>query len=74
MQVPDFLNARIAGEPAVDVIGDEKWFREEFTPTVANRGEELVQCKLPTHAERQICSLDIASITKAICILLQVAP
>jgi hypothetical protein len=39
VQVPDFLNARIAGVPAVDVIGDEGWFREEFTPTVANRGE-----------------------------------
>lgn len=38
MQVPDFVNARIAGEAALEVIGDEQWFREEFTPTVANRG------------------------------------
>jgi hypothetical protein len=37
-QVPDFLNARIAGEPAVDVIQDGRWFREDFTSTVANRG------------------------------------
>lgn len=40
-QVPDFLNARIAGEPAMDVIGDDTWFREDFTPTVANRGEQV---------------------------------
>ncbi len=44
-QVPDFLNARVAGEPAVDAIGDETWFRENFTPTVANRGEQ-VQCTM----------------------------
>ncbi len=39
--MPDFLNARIAGEPAMDVIGDDTWFREDFTPTVANRGEQV---------------------------------
>jgi malate dehydrogenase (NADP+) len=33
--VPDFVNARIGGRPAIDVIGDMKWFREEFTPTGA---------------------------------------
>ncbi|CAL8462477.1 g2010 [Coccomyxa elongata] len=41
--VPDFLNARIAGEPAMDVIGDDTWFREDFTPTVANRGGAITQ-------------------------------
>lgn len=33
-QVPDFVNARIGGLPAPDVIRDMKWFREEFTPKV----------------------------------------
>lgn len=38
-QVPDFLNACIAGEPATDVVKDEHWFQHDFTPTVAGRGE-----------------------------------
>lgn len=35
LQVPDFVNARIGGLPAYDVIRDIKWFREQFTPTVS---------------------------------------
>eukprot|EP01024_Parvocaulis_polyphysoides_P067121 TRINITY_DN7964_c0_g3_i1.p1 TRINITY_DN7964_c0_g3~~TRINITY_DN7964_c0_g3_i1.p1 ORF type:complete len:425 (-),score=79.60 TRINITY_DN7964_c0_g3_i1:769-2043(-) len=42
-QVPDFVNARIAGERAVDIIRDEKWFKEEFTPKVATRGGALIK-------------------------------
>src|SRR5690348_17386417 len=29
-QYPDFYNARIDGRPANDVIGDDKWLKEEF--------------------------------------------
>ena len=42
-QVPDFVNARIGGRPAIDVIGDMQWFREDFTPTVAQRGGALIK-------------------------------
>ncbi|WIA28674.1 hypothetical protein OEZ86_011210 [Tetradesmus obliquus] len=42
-QVPDFINARIGGRPAIDVVQDMKWFKEEFTPTVANRGGALIK-------------------------------
>ncbi|KAG2431537.1 hypothetical protein HXX76_009551 [Chlamydomonas incerta] len=42
-QVPDFVNARIGGLPATDVIRDMKWFREEFTPKVALRGGALIK-------------------------------
>ncbi|KAG2489119.1 hypothetical protein HYH03_012345 [Edaphochlamys debaryana] len=42
-QVPDFINARIGGVPATDLIGDMKWFREEFTPKVALRGGALIK-------------------------------
>lgn len=42
-QVPDFINARIGGIPAPDVIRDMKWFREEFTPKVALRGGALIK-------------------------------
>jgi malate dehydrogenase (NADP+) len=43
LQVPDFINARIGGRPAIDVIQDMKWFKEEFTPTVAGRGGALIK-------------------------------
>jgi len=33
-QYPDFYNARIEGHPANEVIGDEKWLKEEFIATV----------------------------------------
>lgn len=42
-QVPDFINARISGRPAIDVIQDMKWFKEDFTPTVATRGGALIK-------------------------------
>jgi malate dehydrogenase (NADP+) len=32
--VPDFVNAKINGKPVTDVIKDQKWLEEEFTPTV----------------------------------------
>ncbi|EIE24000.1 malate dehydrogenase [Coccomyxa subellipsoidea C-169] len=58
-QVPDFLNARIAGEPAVDVIGVERWFREEFTPTVANRGGAIIErCSRSTAASTAVSIAD----------------
>lgn len=43
LQVPDFVNARIDQKPAIDVIGDMNWFREEFTPKVATRGGALIK-------------------------------
>jgi len=42
-QVPDFLNARIGGEPARDVIGDDEWLQTTFTNTVATRGGALIK-------------------------------
>lgn len=41
--MPDFLNAKIGGLPAVNVIRDTEWFRNEFTPTVATRGGALIK-------------------------------
>lgn len=37
-QVPDFVNARIEQRPATEVIADDAWFKDEFTPIVATRG------------------------------------
>lgn len=42
-QVPDWVNAQIAGSPASDIIKDDAWFKEEFTPKVATRGARVIE-------------------------------
>ncbi|PIA37139.1 hypothetical protein AQUCO_03000008v1 [Aquilegia coerulea] len=42
-QVPDFLNARISGFPAKDVIKDTKWLENDFTEIVQKRGGVLIK-------------------------------
>lgn len=42
-QVPDFLNAKIGGLPAMNQIRDLEWFKNDFTPTVATRGGALIK-------------------------------
>src|SRR6266487_6984751 len=37
-QYPDFYNAKIDNRPANEVIGDEKWLKEEFIAIVQQRG------------------------------------
>jgi malate dehydrogenase len=44
-QYPDFYNARIDGRPAKDVIGDEKWLKEEFIKTVQQRGAAVIKAR-----------------------------
>ena len=44
-QYPDFYNARIDGRPANDVIGDEKWLKEEFIRTVQQRGAAVIKAR-----------------------------
>src|SRR5207249_3538018 len=41
-QYPDFYNARIDGRPANEVIGNEKWLKEEFITTVQQRGAAVI--------------------------------
>jgi lactate/malate dehydrogenase, alpha/beta C-terminal domain len=43
LQVPDWVNARINGRHASEVINDREWFENEFTPTVATRGGTLIK-------------------------------
>lgn len=43
VQVPDWVNARINGKPAEDVIDDQPWFEDDFTPKVATRGGALIK-------------------------------
>ncbi|OVA17949.1 Lactate/malate dehydrogenase [Macleaya cordata] len=42
-QVPDFLNAKIGGLPAKDVIKDNHWLENEFTEKVQKRGGALIK-------------------------------
>lgn len=44
-QYPDFYNAKINGQPAADVIGDEAWLQGEFIETVQKRGAAIIQAR-----------------------------
>jgi malate dehydrogenase len=44
-QYPDFHNARIDNRPANEVIGDEKWLKEEFIATVQQRGAAVIKAR-----------------------------
>jgi malate dehydrogenase (NADP+) len=41
--VPDWVNARIKGKAASEVIDDNSWFENDFTPKVATRGGALIK-------------------------------
>jgi malate dehydrogenase len=44
-QYPDFYNAKIDGRAANEVIGDEKWLKEEFIATVQQRGAAIIKAR-----------------------------
>lgn len=44
-QYPDFANARIDGQSAAQVIGDENYLRNEFIPTVQKRGAAIIAAR-----------------------------
>ena len=44
-QVPDFVNAKVGGKSAVEVINDEAWFTETFIPTVQKRGAQVISAR-----------------------------
>jgi malate dehydrogenase len=44
-QVPDFVNAKIQGKPALDMIKDRKWCEEEFVPLVQKRGATVIAAR-----------------------------
>ncbi len=44
-QYPDFYNARIDNRPANEVIGDDKWLKEEFIATVQQRGAAVIKAR-----------------------------
>jgi len=42
---PDFYNAKIARQNAVEAIGDEAWLKETFVPTVGKRGAAIIAAR-----------------------------
>ena len=44
-QVPDYLNTKIGGKPAAEVIGDMDWLRGDFFTTVQKRGAAIIAAR-----------------------------
>ncbi|WP_194814046.1 malate dehydrogenase [Nocardia sp. XZ_19_385] len=44
-QYPDITHATIGGRPALDLIDDQTWVREDFIPTVQQRGTAIIQAR-----------------------------
>ena len=42
---PDYLNARIGGLPAPDVIADQPWFTDTFIPLIQKRGAAIIEAR-----------------------------
>src|ERR687887_1357074 len=42
---PDLFNAKVKGERAWDVVGDEAWVADEFIPRVGKRGGEIIEAR-----------------------------
>ena len=43
--VPDFLNAKISGKEAMEVITDHTWLKGEFITTVQQRGAAIIKAR-----------------------------
>src|ERR1051325_3044676 len=44
-QYPDFYNAKIDNKSANEVIGDEKWLKEDFIAAVQQRGAAIIKAR-----------------------------
>jgi malate dehydrogenase len=44
-QVPDYVNAKIRGRPAMECIRDHTWLEGEFIRLVQNRGAEIIAAR-----------------------------
>ncbi|MEU8898322.1 malate dehydrogenase [Nocardia sp. NPDC048505] len=44
-QYPDLTHATIAGRPALELIDDQAWVRDDFIPTVQQRGTAIIQAR-----------------------------
>lgn len=44
-QYPDFYNAKINGQSAAQVIGDEAWLQNDFIPLIQQRGAAVIKAR-----------------------------
>jgi malate dehydrogenase len=44
-QYPDLTHAKVDGKNAWDAVDDEAWIADEFIPTVAKRGAEIIEAR-----------------------------
>ncbi len=44
-QYPDIFHARVADQPARDLVGDATWLTDEFIPTVQRRGGAIIEAR-----------------------------
>ena len=44
-QYPDLSNCTVGGTPALDLVNDEEWYRNEYIPTVATRGGAIIKAR-----------------------------
>jgi malate dehydrogenase len=42
---PDLFNAKVRGDRAWDVVGDETWVADEYIPRVGKRGAEIIEAR-----------------------------
>ena len=42
---PDLFNARVGGRSAAEVVDDERWYAEEYIPTVGKRGAAIIEAR-----------------------------
>src|ERR687895_97297 len=42
---PDLFNARVNGQRAWDVVGDQSWVADEYIPRVGKRGAEVIEAR-----------------------------
>jgi malate dehydrogenase len=42
---PDLFNAKVRGERAWDVVGDESWVADTYIPRVGKRGAEIIEAR-----------------------------
>jgi malate dehydrogenase len=44
-QYPDIFHAKVKGQNAAEVIGDQQWLQDDFIPTVSKRGAAIIEAR-----------------------------
>lgn len=44
-QYPDIFHAKVNGQNAAELIGDQRWLEEDFIPTVQRRGAAVIEAR-----------------------------